>query len=204
MQDDSSRFEVSGDTLRIFSVPDTSLVTGAVVIDYSSFARTGKGQGLDGLWKAVGQGYRVASGALTAEEKAERDRDARVSDAGGKYGDTFIRLTGTRATAYADIDYARQFVDRWNGIDEDNPINVDSSRYAIGAKAVARNLVEMKGRIAAETVRVQYHPNGDIEYTSDSAGHGKHVYRADPTTCPNAHSPEWYFEFRQANQNPLE
>jgi hypothetical protein len=195
---DTVEFQVSATTMTIYNSIDTSRL-GVVVQRIATLLRVGPGSGVEGTWKEGDQSYRVLSGTLSAEEKAEYDSDLVRSKKYMAYTEYSVVIGAGRITTYVDARTADRFIADWNGTLSDHPEDADSLRYDMTAKAVDKYTVELKGRKTGETVRVTRSPLGDMTYTSDNPAHAAYHYIHNARTCPNDPQPQWYSEFQSNN-----
>jgi hypothetical protein len=200
---DTVEFSISGEVLSINDSRVHAHPHDAIIQWTSLFMRIGSGSGLEGSWLYTGREYRVVSGALASEEKAELDRQRDYRGPLFELNQVNLLIGGGLIRSYRDRPGAKIFMAIWNGAFTGTGDQADSARYAIAVKEADRNTVELKGLKSGETVRVEETPESTT-YTSDQGGHATHVFSSNPKTCPNETHPEWYEQFKSANlKNPL-
>jgi hypothetical protein len=195
---DTVEFVISGATLTVYTHPYTRQ-SGAEIQRYTLLQRVGSGSGLEGTWSSADVGYRVLSGTLTAEDKSELDANFAENSRRNSLLKFSLQFVNGKMITFVDADVAALFVEEWNDESFSNELP-DSARYDISVKAVDRSTVELKGRKSGETVRITGAFMGDEIYTSDLPAHAKYTHFRIPKSCPNDDVPDWYEEFRSANQ----
>jgi hypothetical protein len=193
------RFHLSGDSLiqiQEFMTPDS----GAVVRYENTSIRLGAGTGLDGTWKSIEESYAAVSGTLAADEKRILDRMSGNPRGTGAYWQDYQVFKDGKRTIYREWHRAVEFVDDWNGlIPSSLSEEADSSRYSIQVRILNNRTVELQGLKSLESVRIEMMDNGDISYASSRKERTKHLHLGKPSHCPNPYSPDWYWEFLEAN-----
>jgi hypothetical protein len=195
---DTLTFALGPNTLTLFTPgrPDSA---GTVIRLKLIFTRTGIGAGLEGTWTYSDAGYEVISGTMTAEEISDMERTMTLMRdfyASSHFALTFI---GGTLTTYLTFDRAKDFLEEWNATQDPDPSYADSARYAVTAKALDANTVELTGRASGEVVQIHFSANGDETYSSSDPAHATTVNYDQPTTCPNQ-KPDWYQAFLEANR----
>jgi hypothetical protein len=169
---------------------------------------SGSGSQLEGAWSFSEFKYRVVSGTMTAEEKAEHDEDMATWKEFQTYDTLTMEFSGETITYYSVANTAGKFMARWNGSiegyddsdsDSDSDSVPDSAKYSVVLNTIDRHTVELRGALTGETVRIKITPKGEVTYTSDKAEHDQHVFLTEAPTCPNDFQPEWYSAFLRDN-----
>jgi hypothetical protein len=190
---DSMPYTLDGNTFQIM-VDSETLLSGAVVDYWYTYARQGSGSGLEGTWRLTGVSYTVVSGQLTPAE--QDDLDAEITEEMEDIAEGWIEelvVGANTVSLYVSAPYADMIIGEM--LD-----NIDTADYDLTITKVNNTTVRIRGNISGETVTISMNPaTGDVTWTSTSSEHARHVYYSDPLSCPNEYAPEWIMLFMMQN-----
>ncbi len=200
-ENDTTAFDLTGDTLRLLQVPEIMSVSGAVIQPYTQMLRKGNGTGLTGVWTDPTAGYTVLSGTPTSDEIAEENaNNASFSDL---YGLTVeYDITSSQISIYlsGQLDLASIFISNWDyGLDP-TFYPADSAMYNITLQKVSPKKLILTGSTSGESVTINWNVLSgtflDIKYTevftSSNPAHTSYTYYSNPQTCPDDEYPLWW------------
>lgn len=193
---DTLRFDIRLDTSYDRSAEDEVLATG-ISRKWSALVRQGRGAGLEGAWRQVGNGREWLAGTRTRTSQAE---DMIEADFLRFHPMTFTFSQGALVRSGYSQE-ADNFLATWNGeiYRWDSTWLPDSAVYDLAVRKLDETRVELRGRKTGEVVTIQW-SNSGISYASSVAAHGRHVYAFNPASCPNPYEPDWMPLFRYQNQ----
>lgn len=193
---------VEGDTLKLGlrtlairdSAADPARVA-ATIETWDAYLRTGGSSGLEGVWRAIGPGFRVLSGVLPASYSPPAPDPILKS---GLLWATFTfqggRLTETGYSRPAPLFKASQTGEISTTRDDASP----GARYDIGFTVVDDRHLRMEGRKTGEVVDIEW-TDSSTAYASSVPAHGRHVWSRAPVACPNDFVPPWLASFLGGN-----
>gem|GEM_PF-2829449 len=200
---DTAVYELNGNVLTIVEEQDT--IGSAVVQEISVFKRKGSGTGLEGVWQFDSAGYKVISGTLAADDKAELDGEMVENNAMLDAMGMEILLTSNEIKFYVSPNMAPIMMIAFQELMQDTCLDA-------AIAPVSATSVKITGNKSGEIVTITFTQvsgikiNMDMDYlpvnitySSSDAGHATHTYYANPTQCPNEIMPDWLMEFYLKN-----
>jgi hypothetical protein len=173
-------YQLNGDTLFLTggNIPGvaSSGSSGSIMV----LARQGHGSGLVGNWQWVG-----------GKDSASAPVDTSMS---GEMSYMVTQFTATQMNTYNLKSNAEIMYDTYVATFAMFP------GYHIAVAKPTDTTVTLTGGFSSEVMTITCPANKQsFIFSSTNPLHQTHIYYADPTSCPNGASPDWYIEFLFAN-----